>query len=76
MDLVIASMNEIVSQDRVCASMAEALFYSSNPTTGAHEPYTTKRGLVIVIVGLVIAKPYIYWWFSTLVTINQLILST
>jgi hypothetical protein len=38
--------------------MAEALFYSSNPTTGAHRPHTTKRGLVIVIVGLVIAKSF------------------
>jgi hypothetical protein len=43
-------MNEIVSQEEVCANVAEALFYSSNPTTGAHGPHTTKRGLVIVIM--------------------------
>jgi hypothetical protein len=38
--------------------MAGSPYSSSNPTTGAHGPHTTKRGLVIVIVGLVIAEPH------------------
>ena len=46
-----------VSQEEVCASMAEAIFYSSNPTTGAHGPHTLAYGLCLAIVGLCLAKP-------------------
>jgi hypothetical protein len=52
-------------EEAVCASMAEALFYSSNPTIGAHVRHTLAYGLYLVIVGLYLAKPKKNLDFST-----------
>jgi hypothetical protein len=40
--------------------LAEALFYSSNPSIGAHVSHPVAYELYLVIVRLYLAKPLIY----------------
>jgi hypothetical protein len=48
-ELGIASIQLYNFEEAVCASIAEALFYSSNPSIGAHVRYTLAYGLYLAI---------------------------
>jgi hypothetical protein len=49
-ELGIASIQLYDFEEVVCANMAEALFYSSNPSIGAHVHHTLAYGLYLVKV--------------------------
>ena len=46
----IASIQLYDFEEAVCASMAEAQFYSSNPSIGAHVRHTLAYGLYLAIM--------------------------